>query len=381
MATEDEEMEVCAPADKTFEGLDLEMVLKQALKRFQFLVCGKTGVGKSSLINSLVGREMCRVNDPGMPKGTFEAGTTEVKETLVKLENVIVSVWDSPGLQDGTDNEEKYLENMYEKCKDVDIVLYCMDMTIPRWTPPEVKATKLLTERFGVDFWKKAILVLTKANTVRVPGKYKGKECVYHQQLYHNFTRMFRDQLIKQGVPEEIAKNLRTVAAGFCDPTDKKEEERFIYYASEKVIPSKENEQSDFLAELWVTCLEILSGVSRAKFVRMTRKRIKPPEGSLSEEDKKLIELLEDSLKNEKALREKLEKEHTAVYDRLKQEIDAYKKELERIPQAPPISSQPAHLTDRHRDRLAGAAFGAAVGSVFGPVGAMVGGFFGGLFG
>ena len=243
----------------SLDGIDIEKALKHVLKPLGILVCGKTGVGKSSLIDSLTGK----VNDRPTRR--------TVNETFVNLSDVHVRIWDSPGLQDGTVNEGKYLDEMYEKCQDVSIVLYCLDMTVVRWTDPEVKATQLLTERFGVDFWKKAILVLTKANMVRVPGKYKGEEGIYHKQLYENFVKRFRDQLIEQGAPEDIATNVCAVAAGYCDPDDETEEDRYIYYTSDKAKVSKENVQCDFLQELWISCLEKMSGVSRTQFSTITR--------------------------------------------------------------------------------------------------------------
>ena len=238
---------------------------------------------------------MCKVTN-------FQPETTTVNSTLINLSGILI-LWDSPGLQDGTINEGKYLDKMYEKCKDVNIVLYCMDMTIARWTPPEVRATQLLTEKFGVDFWKKVILVLTKANMVIVPGKNKS---IYHKELYESFVKTFRVQIIQQGVPEDVAVNLRAVAAGYCEPHDENEEDCYIYYASDKAKVSKENAQCDFLQELWITCLEILSDVDRAKFMTMTENRIKQG-ADLPTYDQALIEELK--IKDEKDLKKRLKRE------------------------------------------------------------------------
>ena len=47
----------------------------------------------------------------------------------------------------------KYLEDMYSKCKDVDLVLYCMVMTECCFTPAEDRAMDLNTKRFGPKIW------------------------------------------------------------------------------------------------------------------------------------------------------------------------------------------------------------------------------------
>ena len=100
-------------------------------------MCGKTGVGKSALINSVVGSEVCKENDPGCEGGHLGAGTLKVSETKINIDNVFVSICDSPGLQDGTKHEDDYLQDMYDKCKDANLILYCMEMTTSRFSAIE----------------------------------------------------------------------------------------------------------------------------------------------------------------------------------------------------------------------------------------------------
>ena len=230
-------------------------------------------MGKSSLVNSLVGSKVLIINDPGLNGGNFDLATKVVSETKVNIDNVFVTIYDSPGLQDGTADEETYLQDMYDKCKDVNLVLYCMEMTASRYTAADIRATQLITNKFGAEFWNRCVLVMTKANMIQIPPSQKGKEREYHQRLYDNFMKKFHDHLIEQGVSRDIVNQLPGVTAGIIEPED--DEERYIWYPSNKVKSSER--PVDFLSELWVTGFERTASESQAKYLRATiRQRVKP---------------------------------------------------------------------------------------------------------
>ena len=69
-------------------------------KEFNFLLIGRTGVGKSSTINSLLGREVA-------PVGDYEATTIDVKKYTSNFNGVIVNVVDTPGLCDDLETQGK----------------------------------------------------------------------------------------------------------------------------------------------------------------------------------------------------------------------------------------------------------------------------------
>ena len=366
-----------------FDGIDVAECFKQAFC-LNILVCGRTGVGKSSLINNLVGSQVCEVNDPGCEGGNFDRGTTEVNETKVNIDNVFVTIYDSPGLQDGTDDEEKYLQDMHNKCKDVNLVLYCMEMTSPRYTSAEIRATELITNKFGPDFWNRCVLVMTKANMVRVPPSEKGKERDYHMRLYDKFMDKFRDQLIKQGVSKDVANAIPGVATGNVHPDD--DEERYIWYPSTKAEPSER--PVDFLSELWVTCFERTASDSQAKFLRATtRQRVKPLPAA-SEAEQKLKKQIEEAKKRE----EELKRNHNEEYKEKERQFTKKLEQTKQEYQSPPLYQPPSVVNTGYTSSTrsspntgraaAGAVTGAAAGAmVAGPVGAVVGAVFGFLFG
>ena len=255
--------------------------------KLKILVCGQTGVGKSSLVNSLVGYKVCPVGDPGDiersvdpglhkgPSKAFMAETSIVKKVEANINGTIITIWDSPGLQDGTVNEEQYLQDMYDNCSDVDLVLYCVAMTTVRWTNQERNAVTLITQKFGESFWDKCILVLTKANMVRIPKENKKNKRVYLERLYTNFIHQLRQQLSEQEVPERVYSKLPAVAAGMVEgDIDEKDEEtfneRYLMYVSER--REDKGTREDFIAELWVTVFEVLKRdeYAQAKLVNIT---------------------------------------------------------------------------------------------------------------
>ena len=236
------------------------------------LVCGKAGVGKSSLINSIFGCNVCTVVDPGSKYGSIAPCTTELGEPIKTIinGNIMITIYDSPGLQDGTGNEERYLQDMYDKCRDVDLVIYCIDMTITRYANPEIRSAESLTERLGSELWQRCVLVMTKANRVWVRAG--SDKFVYHKNLHQNILQEFRTHLISCGVSSGVANNIPAVSAGRCvlgaGPQD---EERYVWYVSDR--SSKNKRPADFLAELWITLYETASKcstASRIKFVAAT---------------------------------------------------------------------------------------------------------------
>ena len=139
----------------------LKSMLQVALSNqheLRMLVTGKTGQGKSTLINGIIGKQIAMEG----------AGTTRSTENVMKhtcnIYDVPVTVFDSPGLQDRSVNEKEYIDSLTKQCKDLSLVLYCTKMINHRITDDDENAMKKLTKAFGEQFWNYAVLVLTFAN-------------------------------------------------------------------------------------------------------------------------------------------------------------------------------------------------------------------------
>lgn len=129
-----------------------------------FLITGKTGTGKSTLINGLVGKEVAKVGD------SLDPETMKVKGYPVKMHDITFKIYDSPGLQDGLKNEVEYLKDIERTCKGVDLILYTIKMTETRLDESETGAMHKLTCAFGAEFWDHTIIMLTFANMVQDPS-------------------------------------------------------------------------------------------------------------------------------------------------------------------------------------------------------------------
>jgi GTP-binding protein EngB required for normal cell division len=137
--------------------------LKEAKgKTFTFLLIGRTGMGKSSTLNSLMGAEIAPVSD-------FDPCTADINIQETDLHGAVVRVIDTPGLCDmeGAANDAKYIELMRHKIPyTIDVVLFVSRLNEPRVDASEQRGLRLITEAFGEVFWKKAVIVFTCSDKV-----------------------------------------------------------------------------------------------------------------------------------------------------------------------------------------------------------------------
>ena len=297
-----------------FEGMDLDKAFEliNEKKKLKILVCGKTGTGKSTLLNTLLGQTVFETGGPATK--TVGPVTTEVKSVRTDIQDVLLEIFDSPGLQDCTDNDRKYLDDMRKKCKDFCLILYCIDMATARWDDKDSKTIELLTKTFGQEMWKKAILVLTKANTV-MPTEPGVDEHTHCKTTLETFEGQFQKQLTQLNVSKEVSVNIPIVATGSL-------KQRYIPFVSKSFEKEDTKKNQDFLPILWVTCIEKLSGNDRHNFLQAGNffNRLEVDRDNLSPEHREQFEEIQRKFEEEKKAREEEKKQFQEELARSKRE-------------------------------------------------------------
>ena len=170
-------------------------------KALTILITGKTGSGKSSLINGLVGKIVTVEGEE------LTAATQHVSGYGFCVRDVKFLVVDSPGLQDLEQDDTETLDTIKRELVKVsssfDLVIYCIDMTNKRVDGSERRAIIHLTECFGERVWENAVFTLTFANKVEQPPGYKGKLVEFFKKRQKDFKKLLEDTLIKANVSEK----------------------------------------------------------------------------------------------------------------------------------------------------------------------------------
>ena len=234
---------------------------------------GQSGTGKSSLTNSLVGHVIAKEGD------TLDPETTAVKcHKLTSREGYKVTVWDSPGLQDGTKNEAEYLRDLKKNCSDMDLCVYCINVSKSRFTPgcKDLLAMKKLTDTFGTTLWDHTVIALTFANELEEKTEDmirasligdKEKVCTLFKEKISEWEEQIKRLMISEvGLDKDKVVNIDFVPTGYHDSPS---------------LPDRNHWMSSF----WFTALYSTKQRAQPALIMMNNNRIINSFEDLREED------------------------------------------------------------------------------------------------
>jgi len=239
------------------EKVQLEKWVKKA-KSLNVLITGKTGAGKSTLVNSLIGRIVAPEGDD------FEPKTCEVKEYVHEDSDngLKITVWDSPGLQDGTGKDDEYLQDMVKKCKQIHLLLYCISLKEERSDlVREESAISKFTNAFGKDIWRNCVFVLTYGNMMqsRLETQTNNDNPSAADQQFKRrisqWTEKIKGALEKEGIRGQLLHKIPVEVAG--------------HYNQPSLA------QWDYwLGNLWYRCLKTMKEEAKPVLLQLNQERL-----------------------------------------------------------------------------------------------------------
>ena len=147
----------------------LSNLLKLKKEKVNLMVTGATGVGKSSTINALFGEEVAKVGTSVDPE------TMEIEK--YELDNLVI--WDTPGLDDGKEADNRHskriIDKLYEKDENgdllIDLVLVILDGSSRDLGTSYELINSVIIPNLGENK-KNRILVAINQADVAMKGKY-----------------------------------------------------------------------------------------------------------------------------------------------------------------------------------------------------------------
>ncbi len=244
-------------------------------KSVNILVTGKTGTGKSAIINSIVGMQVTKEGD------TLKPQTKKIERTIKQVGDVQLQVWDSPGLQDGTKNEAGYVCEISTMCSAFDLIVYTMRMTQTKILKDDAdcRSMKILSQpdALGPNMWHNVIIVLTFANIAesmiaecKVDDSDSTLIDVKIQKIFRDDVESsisaIRTVLIESvGLSQKLAESIPIVLAGYStDPAT-------LPKYSGGICDGK---RYHWLSDLWLKALQVTKLDAQPAMIKLNEHRM-----------------------------------------------------------------------------------------------------------
>ena len=158
---------------------------------FNIVVVGLAGSGKTSLINKL-----CELESDDKSLEDYKLSATAhshyIKEHQLKIDDVMLDIYDTPGLSNPNVSAKKLLTQLSKNLKEINILLICLKL-YGKVDNPVIGMMKKIRKHCGKDIFSRTIVVLTQADEYQV------------------HCRSYRESQGEEKIKEEISQRINSV--------------------------------------------------------------------------------------------------------------------------------------------------------------------------
>ncbi len=199
------------------------------------------------MINAIIGEGYDKPTEGKCLGGT----TRDVTHYSIKVNGVQFNIWDSPGLQDITEEDDQIIEKITTKlkqeCNDIHLFLYCLRMDTDRIQNGDKLAIKMLTDNcFGPKIWEVSVFALTYANKVSPPPEKDTDDLapIYFKQRQEEYKQNIIEILKECKIDKKKASEIAVIPTGYHTVTRST--------PNPYVLPDRD----DWFNPFWIACAD-----------------------------------------------------------------------------------------------------------------------------